>query len=201
MLDHLERAYEELFRWFGSDPVRETGRPAIRVVLYRREEFGRLTGLGDWAGGAFDGVVRVAVEDLGAEEERWKRVLTHELVHVFAHELGGPSVPGWLNEGLAQYLESPERSRSLRAADQRLGAVLFPLERLQGSLASWSDPEDIGRAYAQSLLLVDRIAQEYGEEALRRMVVGCADGVPPETSFRNWASVELAFVLELVRDR
>jgi len=202
VLDHLERAYERLFGWFGADPVRGMRRAPIRVVLYRRAEFGHLTGLGDWAGGAFDGVVRVAVEDLVAEEARWRRVLTHELVHVFVHELGGTDVPGWLNEGLAQLLETADPSDSVRAADQRLGDTpLFALDRLQGSLAAWSDPTEIGRAYAQSLLLVERIRREYGDEALRHMVLGCAEGRTPESSFLSWTRVPLTFVIELLGTR
>lgn len=201
VLDHLEESYETLASWFGRDPVRTEGRPRIRVVLYRREEFGRLTGLGDWAGGAFDGVVRVAVEDLEEERARWRRVLVHELVHAFVHELGGPAVPGWLNEGLAQLLEGRDLSLALQAADRRLGDRFFPLERLEGSLATWSDPTEIGQAYAQSLLMVQRLGEEYGEEVLRRMVVGYAEGRSAEQSFEAWASVPLEFGVALVRDR
>ncbi len=118
-------------------------------------------------------------------------------MHAFAHEVGGGSVPGWLNEGLAQYLEGPERP--LEAARRRLaGHELFPLERLEGNLAGWSDPEAIARAYAQSLLLVDLIAGQYGEEALRRMVAGCEEERTPAESFEAWTSVPLRFVEELL---
>jgi len=201
VLDHLERAYDDLYRWFGKDPVRDGARGPIRVVLYRREEFGRLTGLGDWAGGAFDGVVRVSVEDLSAEEARWRRVLTHELVHVFVHALGGNGVPGWLNEGLAQFLESADSATLVARAERRLGTTWFPLERLQGSLATWQDVDEIGRAYAQSLLLVAGIAREYGDEAVRRMVLGCGRGEAPATTFEAYTSVPLSFLEELLARR
>src|SRR5206468_3284909 len=102
VLEYLEESYEDLVRWFGTDPFAKG--PRIRVVLYRRADFDRMTGLGDWAAGVFDGVVRVSLEDLAAGQA-WRAVLVHELVHAFVQSLGGPAVPGWLNEGLAQLLE------------------------------------------------------------------------------------------------
>ena len=68
---------------------------------------------------------------------------------------------------------------------------LYPLERLEGSLASWSDPAAIGRAYAQSLVFVDELRQHHGDEGLRRMVLGCADAGGPEAAFQSWAGMEL----------
>ncbi len=203
VLDHLEHEYDALRAWFAADPVREKKSERIRVVLYRRSDFGRLTGLGDWAGGAFDGVVRIPVEDLVAEEGRWQLVVTHELVHAFVHALAGPTVPGWLNEGLAQFLERRDgdaRARATQRAKARLGTTRYGLERLQGSLATWDDADAIGRAYAQSLLLVQRIATDYGDEALRRMVLDCARSVAPDVTFEEWTNVPLEFVLERLDD-
>ena len=202
VLDHLERVYEDLREWFVADPVREGGRAPIRVVLYTREEFDRLTGLGDWAGGVFDGVVRVPVEDLLSERTSWEEVLRHELVHAFLHAIGGRTVPGWLNEGLAQYLE---RRPHVDAARRRLaealaaGHELYPLEDLEGSLASWSDAGAISLAYAQSLVLVDHVARHYGTEVLRAMVRAHGTGEGAAAAFEERTAVPLSFVLEDLR--
>lgn len=209
VLDHLERVYEDLREWFVADPIRDGGRPPIRVVLYNREEFDRLTGLGDWAGGVFDGVVRVPVEDLMSERWSWENVLRHELVHAFLHAIGGREVPGWLNEGLAQYLESRSQvdvaRRRLQSAFES-GHALYPLEDLEGSLASWDDPSAITLAYAQSLVLVDHIAEHYGLDVLRAMVRACgtdAEGTAgvsgPAAAFERSTAVPLSFVLEDLR--
>jgi len=195
VLDHLEATYETLRLWFGQDPVREGNRRRIRVVLYSAEEFDQLTGLGDWAGGVFDGVVRISVRDLEADAERWRRVMTHELVHAFVREVGGPDVPGWLNEGLAQLLEQRDAPIE-RARHTIAGAELFTLDEMVGSLASWSDRDAILRAYAQSLVLVHRIAQDYGEQALLVMVAGCVDHTQVADSFEAWTQVPLDFVVE-----
>ncbi|NOT29215.1 MAG: hypothetical protein HOP15_02070 [Planctomycetes bacterium] len=191
VLEHLEQSYDELVRWFGSDPL--AGAPAIRVVLYEPEDFARLTGLGDWAAGLFDGVVRVSVREL-TDGGTWRTVLVHELVHAFVRALGGPDVPGWLNEGVAQLLEG--RAGEVARMRQRLRASeVFPLERLAGSLASWEDTAAIARAYAQSLVFADSLRASYGDEALRRMLDARALRLSPAAAFEQWTSVplELAF--------
>ena len=179
---YREGAYETLRGFFGIDPVLESGE-RIRVVLYDREEFDHLTGLGDWAGGVFDGNIRVAVDDLSRERTRWERILRHELVHAFVREVGGRDVPGWLNEGLAQLLEAADPSINL-ARGELVGAELFPLERLQGSLASWRSAAEISRAYAQSLVMVAMIRRDRGDAVLLQVLRGCAEGKDADESFR-----------------
>ena len=100
----LERAYQHYGDLLDTWPV-EKGRAKIRVVLYRKEGFHEATGIGHWAGGLFDGTVRVPVEDMQKEKLDLERVLRHEIAHAFVSSSGGSAVPGWLNEGLAQYLE------------------------------------------------------------------------------------------------
>ena len=195
ILNELELAYTDLTERFGVRPVDE-GRPRISVVFYRREGFQGITGLGDWAGGAFDGTVRVPVEDLALERERLRRVLRHELVHAFVRHAGGVGVPGWLNEGLAQWLEGDAKAE-VRAAKRRLAdRELFSLEALQGSLTTWKDEAEIGVAYAQSLAFCDHIARRYGEQVLFAMVEGCKGGEAPSATFQRWTGLELPIALE-----
>jgi len=173
-----EGAYEMLRGAFRADPVL-TGGDKIRVVLYDRAEFDKLTGLGDWAGGVFDGVIRVAVDDLLRERPRWERILRHELVHAFVRHVGGRDVPGWLNEGLAQVFEEP--TLDLPSAYATLeGHTLFPLERLQESLATWSDKEEITRAYAQSLAFVAFLRETVGDSGIVELLAACKRGEPAD---------------------
>jgi tetratricopeptide (TPR) repeat protein len=199
VLDHLEKSYEELRLWFGADPVREGGRRPIRVVLYDSDEFDHVTGLGDWAGGVFDGTVRVSVDDLRVGN--WKATLKHELVHAFLFEIGGRSVPGWLNEGLAQLLENQAGEVDRARARLRRDGVVFELEGLEGSLVGWDDTQAISRAYAQTLVWADDLRANYGEEALRRMVHAAGEGQEVGVAFEEWTSVPLSFAYRSFRER
>lgn len=192
ILELLERAYDDLVLWFGADPL--AAAPVTRVVLYEPEDFDRLTGLGDWAAGVFDGVVRISVRDLAGSQD-WRSVLRHELAHAFVQGLAGRNVPGWLNEGLAQSLEGrPDESARLR--ELLRGQELFALEELTGSLTSWTDSAAIGRAYAESLLFVDYLRANYGDEALRRMLAAIPTDQTPALAFQAFTSVPLAVVFE-----
>jgi tetratricopeptide (TPR) repeat protein len=190
VIDTLEEAYFEYYELFGVDPVRENER-RLRVALYTPEEFREVTGLGHWAGGAFDGTVKVPVEDFDRDERRWRETLRHELLHAFVREVGGRDVPGWLNEGLAQHLEG-ERSRQLALArGQVAGSEPLPLAELTGSLGGLGTADRIRTAYAQSLLFVDFLERHYGAAVLVEMVCKCRESTP-EATFEARLGVPLA---------
>ncbi len=184
----LERAYQQYGELFDVWPV-EKGRPKIRVVLYRKEGFHEATGIGHWAGGLFDGTVRVPVEDMQKEKNDLERVLRHEIAHAFISSSGGSSVPGWLNEGLAQYLEyenlSSRAARVQNARNRIRGKPLLPLSDLQKSLAELSDDETIQLAYSEGLALVEAIERNFGERVPYQMVAGCKQQTPVADTFRQ----------------
>ena len=194
LLEELEAGYTDMAEMFGVLPV-ERGTGRVRVVLYRREGFDALTGLGEWAGGAFDGTVRIPIEDLAREEGAVRTVLRHELAHAFILASGGPGVPGWLNEGLAQWLETGREQALEQARATLSGAEPFPLEDLQGSLSRWEDAALVSRAYAQSLLLVAHLVEQYGERVPFALVAGCKAGRPPERTFHDLTRLALGEAL------
>jgi hypothetical protein len=191
----LESAYLEFGDLFGRLPV-ESGRSKIRVVVYKKQGFHDATGIGHWAGGLYDGAIRVPLENLRGERAELERVLRHEIAHAFVAESGGKSVPGWLNEGLAQFLEAGStaaRSREVDAARKRLqGKQLIPLERLTKNLSEIKDAQEIGSAYAESLALIAFVEQAYGERVLYDMVAGCKKPTSCEATFKSRTGVELA---------
>jgi tetratricopeptide (TPR) repeat protein len=199
----LESAYQDLGELFGMWPV-EGGRARIRVVLYAKSGFHEATGMGHWAAGVFDGSVRVPLEDLGREKETLERVLRHEIAHAFVKESGGAAVPGWLNEGLAQWLETKDlllRARGIKEARQRLaGKTLIPLEQMAGSLAEMGGEEQVSLAYAEALALCGWIERNFGERVLFEMVAASRKKDGWREAYRNRTGSELdAALSELAR--
>lgn len=198
VLDVLELGYHELALFFDARPV-EDGRAKVRVVITDRAGFARATGLGEWAGGAYDGRIRIPVADLGRERAGLARVLRHELAHVFVHALAPGGAPGWLNEGLCQWLEpSGEGERELARASARgtlAGERLHPLAALRAPFVRWDDPDSVARLYAQAFLLVDAVARSYGDRELVVLLRGVARGEEPASVFRARTGVALEQVL------
>jgi hypothetical protein len=190
----LESAYQDFGELFGIWPV-EGGRPRIRVVLYKKSGFHEATGMGHWAVGVFDGAVRVPVEDLGKESGTLERVLRHEVAHDFVRESGGTGVPGWLNEGLAQWLEPPfvvDRGRAVDVARRRLrGERLLPLDQLEGPLGENRSDDEVGLAYTQALALCGWIESSFGERLLFEMVAASRTPGGWRSAFRKTAGTEI----------
>ena len=174
----------------------ENGARRIPVVLYRREEFARITGLSEWAGGSFDGTIRVPIAEGRALDPALSALLRHELVHAFVREAsGGDKVPAWLNEGLAQWL-ARDPSADVAAARKRMaGRPLVPLEKLERPFAALSEPE-IPFAYAEALLFTAFLERNYGRESLLAMVRGIGAGERAAAAFEAWSRVPLALAFE-----
>ncbi|MGQ9785219.1 MAG: peptidase MA family metallohydrolase [Anaerolineae bacterium] len=105
----------------------------------------------------------------------------HELTHIVIDQAtDNPygNIPRWLDEGLAVYmsgeLDSPFRGyRSLVATYARQNR-LMTLQTLSSSFPA--DPEQANQAYAQSGLVVEFIIQNYGKEAMAKLLSIFAQG-------------------------
>jgi hypothetical protein len=186
----LDRAYGELRERFQHDPNQARG-TRLRVVIYTPEAFHAVTGLGHWAAGAFDGSVRVPIRDLDRDRPRWERTLRHELVHAFLDSLAGRGLPGWLNEGLAQWHEG-ELGQQRALARRALGNPPLELSELAGNLGQSGDPARIGQAYAQALLFTDFLIGRYGESGVAALLAGIGAGQSAAQAFERALGLPLA---------
>lgn len=99
-----------------------------------------------------------------------EQVLEHEVVHVLLGQaFGRRPVPSWLQEGMAQYFAgevTPDLPQ--RIARGMVSGGLMSLNQL--SFGFPRSPQRADLAYAQSADLINWIASEYGEDALRVLV-------------------------------
>ena len=193
VIDRAESAYADLRDFFGFDPVFDSQK-RLRITLLRRESFAKVTGLDSWAGGAFDGTVRLPVGDLAKELHSMDMLLRHELTHAFVD--AAPTrgtVPGWLNEGLAQFLSGEAPIVTARAKDV-LATGAVPLASLTGTFSGMSDTAAVARAYTQSLIAVQAIADRYGERMLADLLGDLSDDPEPGAEVSSpQARLEAAF--------
>jgi len=149
----LERAYWQVGNILNSYPS-ET----LTVLLYTDRQFQDITRAPAWAGGEFDGRIRVAVGGALRTPDALDRVMMHEFVHAAIAALAPRGVPAWVHEGLASVLESDDQawvSTTLRTTKSRIA-----LDQLAGGF------DHLGRdlalvAYAESAvagrLLIERL--------------------------------------------
>jgi hypothetical protein len=114
-----------------------------------------------------------------------EEVLRHEYAHlVLARALKGHEAPQWLDEGFTM-LQSRGWSISWTYVLSRgvLSKTLIPLEELADGFPL--DQHEAQLAYAQSFSFVSYIKNEYGAEALARIIKGIAHGLDAEEALRQ----------------
>ena len=173
----LEKAYWRIGAALYAYPP-----DVVTVVLYTREQFRDVTQSPAWAGGAFDGRIRVPVHGALQNMAEFERVLTHELTHAFIRSIAGTSVPQWLDEGLAIYFEGSDRSR--RVAQLKNAQERLPLARLEDSFGDFDDSR-ARTAYAESGVAVARLFEEAGTTGVANLLGDLAAHVPFGTAFER----------------
>jgi tetratricopeptide (TPR) repeat protein len=158
--DSLEKALPEESRFFLDELSGST-----IVILYEGRRFFELREMPDWVGGSYDGKIRVPI-DLGRPpDEALLGLLRHELAHAFLARLSRGRAPGWLQEGLAQFVEG-------RRVDPSTAASTFAekptdiLTTLEAALGQRADRAAAHRAYTLSLSFVEFLASRVGSSGV-----------------------------------
>jgi tetratricopeptide (TPR) repeat protein len=184
----LENAYWRIGKALNSYPS-ET----IPVILYTNRQFQDITRAPDWAGGKYDGRIRVSVGGALKTPGALDRVVTHELVHAVIASVAPRNVPAWINEGLASYLESDDH-RWAQSVIRAAGEV-FPLEDLGGGFGGM-DGKSALVAYAESQIAAGVLCDVLGSNlGLFLQMLGNGDSldqglralnVAPESFHAEW---------------
>jgi hypothetical protein len=128
------------------------------VILYTDREFQDITRSPSWATGGYDGRIRIAVGGTLRPDDL-DRVVTHELVHAIVASAAPRRVPTWLNEGLATYLESADRSWVPEVI--RRASTVVPLDDLASGFSGLSE-EGALVAYAESAVAAEILCAKLG---------------------------------------
>jgi hypothetical protein len=185
VLRSLEDAHYTLRRDLGVQPPGD-----ITVVLYAGLVYHEVTGTPFWAGGSFDGKVRVPVGGIATEEEagRLKPVLFHEMTHAFLRSMVPRGLPLWFEEGLAEHFEgaAPESARGWLAG--HASARFATLAQVEAGLRGAGD---VGAAYTAAYLAVATVVDEAGFAAVRRLLEAMSTGVPFERALETEARLTI----------
>jgi tetratricopeptide (TPR) repeat protein len=176
-VEMLEDAY-----WRVGSALTTYPSGTVTVVLYTLEQFHDITRSPAWAGGVYDGRIKVPMRGALEQPADLERVLAHEFVHAVVASIAGRTVPTWINEGLATLLEPGGRdwtNECLAKTDIRL-----PHKRLhQGFSALAAD--DALLAYAQSAAAVQKMIDLRGMPAVVLLLRDLARGAAFENAFQQ----------------
>lgn len=158
----LDNAYANVGRELGFFP-----KDRIQVILYDTDEFSASVRSDSWAGGVFDGKIRIPVGDFESEKARLRRVIRHEYTHAVVFRVA-PQCPTWLNEGLAQLLEGVDAKGVERRLKAQRGSLLPP-GRLKKSFHGL-DARQARLAYDMSYSMTKSLRDRHGSNRLAQFL-------------------------------
>ena len=141
----------------------------------------------------------------------WQDTLAHEYVHFVVGNASQNTVPIWMHEGLAKYLESRWRGPAGGAMTPSTLALLgsrvrknqlVPFEKMHPSMALLPTAEDAATAFAEVFFAIELIHRTAGPGSLpsllQKMASGATDRQAVEAAFKQpWPSFERAWMANL----
>ena len=177
--DSLEKALPDERRFFLGD----LAGPTI-VILYEGRRFFEMREMPDWVGGSFDGKIRVPIDLARPPDEALLGLLRHELAHAFLARLSRGRAPGWLQEGLAQFVEG-RRVDAATAAASFAASPLDILTALESALGQRADRGAARRAYVLSLSFVEYLGGRSGPAGVVCLAADLGRGFDLEEAFER----------------
>lgn len=163
--EEIRATHRQLITLFGSVPPFRSS-----VRLLNEAQFYDLTGAPTWTNAMFfrgEIIIPLAYGE-PIDLENLQRSVKHEYSHAVFSSLSGGAIPGWLDEGLAQWLEGDENPALRRTLKSYLRtSEPVPMRLLQGGFTKLPQ-RMVPAAYAQSLLAVQAILKAYGVESVGR---------------------------------
>lgn len=157
VLGMLEKISTDVGQELGLYPKRQ-----IPVILLTNREFFDITGSPEWAGGVYEGQIKVPVDKYDAALLRI--ILAHEYVHAVIFDRLSFRCPWWHNEGLAQYL-SRDRAGNKKKSDvaaKYIGEGEVPsLRELPGNMLK-AGGQQVQVAYALALSAIQYFVEQFG---------------------------------------
>jgi len=185
----LKAVHHELSGMFGPIPAFKTS-----IRLTDQDSFHRSTGAPTWTNALYyRGQILIPLsltEDPDIDNVR--RSVRHEYTHAVINALSAGRAPGWLDEGIAQWIEG-EENPALRPALARWlqDNDPVPLSLMQGGFTKMS-ADMVPAAYAQSLFSATVVINTFGFGDIRTYLESLKQGMDKDAAFAYGFSLDTA---------
>ncbi len=169
---------------------------SINVILYTEKQFRDITGAPEWAGGGFDGQIRMPVKGALQNLPEFDRMLTHELTHAMLRSVASRNLPAWLNEGLAMYFEG----YNVAAVEKALATyrLFVPLSALRNSFGRLNERQ-AAVAYAESFFAASVLIERIGTPGITQLLQDLDGGQPIDQALQRFGFTFPDFESKLAR--
>ena len=168
--DYLKEAYKEIGKKLDYFPNKQ-----FIVILYNERDFFDITRAPGWAGGLYDGKIRLPVKGIIGQNHILRKVIFHEYTHALISEIT-QNCPLWLNEGLAEYFSETERVENL--------TNVIPLNRIEKIFPS-GNPRLVSLAYLTSHDAVEYLIDKFGIYSVKELLENFGEGMDINSAFES----------------
>lgn len=168
--DRLAKDYAEQSAFFATDLS-----TSQIVILYSGRTYFSFVSVPDWVSGLFDGKIRISFDPEAGLTPEFSGVLAHELAHAFVRKASADHAPGWLHEGIAQWLEGKRIVRS-EIRGEFHGRPAHSLAELESNLAGRADRAAARTNYVQALAVVEYLFERHGSGSVACLVRALGEG-------------------------
>ena len=185
----ITRTHQQLTALLGSAPPFRT---SIRIM--EEYYFYELTGAPSWTNAMFfRGEIIIPLDSSKPiDMENLRRSVKHEYSHAVLSAMSAGAIPGWIDEGLAQWIEGDENP-VLKATLKRYLADEHPisLHLLQGGFTKLPNTM-VPAAYAESLIAIQAVIKAYGTEKIGLYLKLLRNGESSEKAFHLAFGISLS---------
>ncbi|MBN3040875.1 MAG: hypothetical protein JW867_07075 [Candidatus Omnitrophica bacterium] len=184
----LNRAYNDI----GND-LKFYPKDKTTVIIYNKEQFQEATGRPDWIAGVYDGIIRIHAQDI-KNSKVIENILYHEYTHSLLYKKVGPSLPIWLNEGLAQ-AEEPQGRKLTREEFKILKESLdegryLTFEEMNKAFGANRDKDLVKQAYAQSKSIVAYMIERHHMFRINLILDNLKNGIDIDQALKKTLYVD-----------
>ncbi len=166
---------EDAYNWIGSQ-LDHYPEERVTVILYSQRQFSQLTNSPDWAGGLYDGKIRLPVGGIDSISDQVRGLLYHEYMHVVLRDIAGNNLPTKKKKKKKKKKEPESGELDISLYRQaRENQQLFALSSLEGSFQKLSGMQ-VFLAYQQSYAVVRFLLDDYGWQPLRDLLFALGEG-------------------------
>jgi tetratricopeptide (TPR) repeat protein len=183
VLELLQRARETLCAKYDV----RLEQPIVIEIFPQQKDFAVRTfgmpGVAGFLGVCFGRVITAnSPASQGENAANWEAVLWHEFCHVVTLHKTRNKMPRWLSEGISVYEERQANSSWGQAMSSEyreliLDGKLTPVSELSSAFLAPPSPMHLQFAYFESSLVVEYLVEQFGLEALQKILADLGDGM------------------------
>jgi tetratricopeptide (TPR) repeat protein len=183
VVELLEQARESLCKKYDV----QLEQPIVIEIFPHQKDFAVRTfgmpGVAGFLGVCFGRVITAnSPASQGDSPSNWEAVLWHEFCHVVTLHKTRNKMPRWLSEGISVFEErqaNPAWGQGMNPQYREiiLGGKMTPVSQLSSAFLAPPSPMHLQFAYYESSLVVEYLIEQFGMEALKKILNDLGDGM------------------------